>query len=75
MESGRPGNVNFLPYWYKMRGMKKYLLVFIALLLTAVAVTATVLNSNKKSTAKKETRKECTYKKSQCSRLSSVACY
>jgi hypothetical protein len=75
LESGRRDKLNILPYWYKIRVMKKYLLVFIALLLIAVAVTATVLNSNKKSSAKKETRKERTYKKSQCSRLSSVACY
>lgn len=55
--------------------MKKYLLVFIALFLTAAVVTATVLNSSKKVNAKKEARKECTYKHSHCSRSLPVACY
>jgi hypothetical protein len=54
--------------------MKKYLLVFIALLLTGVVVTATVLNSNKKTSIKKE-KKECTYKKAQCSRTLTIASF
>lgn len=60
--------------------MKKYVLVFLALLLTAAVVTATVLNSNKKITTNKKskctvTKTECSSaKKAQCARWSSVAC-
>lgn len=43
-----------------------------ALLLTAAVVTATVLNNNKKP-VKKE--KECGFKKAQCTRTLSIACY
>ena len=53
--------------------MKKYLLVFLALLLTAAVVTATVLNSNKKVAAK--SKSECPFKKSHCQRAAGVACY
>jgi len=58
--------------------MKKYLLIFLALLLTAAVVTATVLNSNKKTTkntnGKCNATTECNAKKSHCP-FSSVACY
>lgn len=54
--------------------MKKYLLVFIALLLTAAVVTASVLNSNKK-VASKVKKEECSFKKTHCQRASNVACY
>ncbi|HZH65526.1 MAG TPA: hypothetical protein VEY10_11605 [Flavisolibacter sp.] len=53
--------------------MKKYLLVFLALLLTAAVVTATVLNSDKKVTAKNKTEKPV--KKSGCQRLFKLTCY
>lgn len=42
--------------------MKKYLLVFIALLFTGAVVMATVLNSNKKTTVRKEKRSAPTKK-------------
>lgn len=57
--------------------MKKYLLVFLALLLTAAVVTATVLNNKKVTKAtngKCNARTECSAKKSHCP-FSSVACY
>ncbi len=53
--------------------MKKYLLVFIAMLLTAAVVTATVLNSNKKASTK--STKDCPVKKTGCQKMFSVACY
>jgi hypothetical protein len=43
--------------------MKKYLLVFLVLLLTAAVVTATVLNSNRKTT--KNTKSKCTVTKTE----------
>ena len=39
--------------------MKKYLLVVLALLLTAAAVTATVLNSNKKNYENYQRQMQC----------------
>jgi hypothetical protein len=53
--------------------MKKYLLVFLALLLTAAVVTATVLSSNKKVTITKKT--ETPVKKSKCQRVCNLASY
>lgn len=54
--------------------MKKYLLIFLALLLTAAVVTATVLNSGKKKTSAKA-KSECSLKKMHCQRAANVACY
>jgi len=53
--------------------MKKYLLVFLAMLLTAAVVTATVLNSTKKVAVKEKTEKAV--KKSGCQKLFKLACY
>jgi hypothetical protein len=56
--------------------MKKYLLVFLALLLTAAVVTAAVLDTGKKPTNIKKEKKGCSYyKKTHASRTSNVACY
>lgn len=52
--------------------MKKYLLVFLALLLTAAVVTATVLNSNKKK-APAKVKSECPLTKTHCQRASNVS--
>lgn len=53
--------------------MKKYLLVFLVMLLTAAVVTATVLNSNKKVSVKNT--KETPVKKTRCTRTCNLACY
>lgn len=53
--------------------MKKYLLVFIALFLTAAVVTAAVLNSGKKT--KKVSNSKCCLKKVHCPRQATSACY
>jgi hypothetical protein len=55
--------------------MKRYLLVFIALMLTAAVVTASVLNTGQKTATKKVAKKECTYFKSHCPRTSGAASY
>jgi hypothetical protein len=52
--------------------MKKYVLLVVAVLLTAAAVTATVLTSNKKPA---KAKKECSLvKKGSCSRSSTFVC-
>jgi hypothetical protein len=53
--------------------MKKYLLVFIALLLTGAVVTATVLNSKKKEISKNKIEKPV--KKTGCQKWAKAACY
>ncbi|RYF87326.1 MAG: hypothetical protein EON98_00790 [Chitinophagaceae bacterium] len=53
--------------------MKKYLLIFIAFLLTAAVVTATVLNTNKKTT-KNTTNSKCSVTKTECSKAKRTSC-
>jgi hypothetical protein len=55
--------------------MKKYLIIGAVGLLTAAGVTATVIGTSHKKTTKETSKKECPYKKHQCTRSASTACY